>query len=119
MGLKKQLKIFVLKGLVFAQVCNQSLNNLFDLTQNETILKYVTLMINSFSCLIEYLKHAKCYHKHQNEYKFCAEQYYSNYEKIKDNINDDRETQVKNWCWYVITRCVSTLIQLQIQIYEQ
>jgi hypothetical protein len=46
----------------------------------------------------EYLKHAKCYHKYQNEYKFCAEQYYSNYEKIKDNVNEDQETQIKNWC---------------------
>jgi hypothetical protein len=63
-------------------------------------------MNNSFSCLIEYLKHAKCYHKYQNEYKFCAEQYYSNYEKIKDNVNEDQETQIKNWCWYVITRLV-------------
>ena len=50
------------------------------------------------TCLsAEYLKHAKCYHKHQKEYQICSERFNSfDLNQYKDQ---DQQTQIKIWCW--------------------
>ncbi|CAG2107665.1 unnamed protein product [Medioppia subpectinata] len=46
----------------------------------------------------EYLKHAKCFHKYQHQYRMCSDRYFSYVDTFKD---EDQTTQIKTWCWFV------------------